>query len=72
MKIVIILMVMCSTVANNTCKPITTPQIEFTDMYGCTVYGYGYSEQVIMDLGVEFVNTYGAYTKFSCEQKELV
>jgi len=66
-------MVMCSTTpGNNTCKPITTPQIEFTDMYGCTVYGYGYSEQIILDLGVEFINNYGAYTKFACEKKELV
>jgi hypothetical protein len=57
---------------SNTCKPISTTQIEFKDMYECTVYGYSYSEQVIIELGAEFINTYGAYTKFSCEQKELV
>ena len=72
MKVIVILMVMCSTVVGNTCKPISTTQIEFKDMYGCTVYGYSYSEQIIIELGAEFINTYGAYTKFSCEQKELV
>jgi hypothetical protein len=41
-------------------------------MYECTVYGYGYSEQVIIELGPEFINTYGAYTKFACEKKEVV
>ena len=72
MKIVVILMVMCSTVAGNTCKPISTTQVEFKDMYECTVYGYSYSEQVILELGAEFINTYGAYTKFACEKKEVV
>ena len=72
MKIVVILMVMCSTTPGNDCKPIPTSQVEFKDMYECTVYGYSYSEQVILELGAEFINTYGAYTKFACEKKELV
>ena len=72
MKIVVILMVMCSTTPGNNCQPIATPQVEFKDMYECTVYGYSYSEQVILELGAEFINTYGAYTKFACEKKEIV
>jgi hypothetical protein len=72
MKIVVILMVMCSTVTGNKCQPIATPQVEFKDMYECTVYGYSYSEQVILELGAEFINNYGAYTKFACEKKEIV
>jgi hypothetical protein len=43
-------MVMCSTVVGNTCKPISTTQIEFKDMYECTVYGYSYSEQIIIEV----------------------
>ena len=72
MKIVVILMVMCSTVAGNKCQPISTTQIEFKDMYECTVYGYSYSEQVIIELGAEFINTYGAYTNSFCSQANLV
>ena len=72
MKIVVILMVMCSTTPGNNCQPIATPQVEFKDMYKCTVYGYSYSEQVILQLGPKFINDYGAYTKFACEKKEVV
>ena len=56
MKIVVILMVMCSTTPGNECKPISRTQIEFKDMYECTVYGYSYSEQIILELGAEFIN----------------
>jgi len=46
-------MVMCSTTPGNKCQPISTTQVEFKDMYECTVYGYSYSEQVILELGAE-------------------
>ena len=72
MKIVVILMVMCSTTPGNDCKPIATTQIEFKDMYECTVYGYSYSEQIILELGPDFINNYGVYTKFSCQKKEVI
>jgi hypothetical protein len=72
MKIIVLLMVMCSTTPGNNCQPIATPQVEFKDMYECTVYGYSYSEQVILQLGAKFINDYGAYTKFACEKKEVV
>ena len=72
MKVIVILMIMCSTTPGTQCQPIATPEIQFEDMYNCTVYGYSYSEQVILELGAEFINTYGAYTKFACEKKEIV
>ena len=72
MKVIVILMVMCSTTPGNNCQPIETPQIEFEDMYNCTVYGYSYSEEIISELSPEFVNKYGAYTKFSCESRKRI
>ena len=72
MKVIVILMVMCSTVTGNKCQPISTTQIEFKDMYECTLYGYSYSEKIILELGPEFVNQYGAYTKFFCQKKEVI
>ena len=72
MKVIVILMVMCSTTPGNNCKVIDTPQIEFEDMYNCTVYGYSYSEEIISELSPEFVNKYGAYTKFSCESRKTI
>ena len=71
MKVIVILMVMCSTTPGNNCQPIETPQIEFEDMYNCTVYGYSYSEEIISELSPEFVNKYGAYTKFSCKNMQI-
>ena len=72
MKIVVLLMVMCSTTPGNDCKPIPTSQVEFKDIYTCTIYGYKYSEKIISELNKEFVNKYGVYTKFACEKKEIV
>ena len=72
MKVIVLLMVMCSTTPGTNCKVIDTPQIEFEDIYNCTVYGYGYSEEIISELSPEFVNQYGAYTKFYCESRETV
>ena len=72
MKVILLLMVMCSTTPGNNCQPIATPQIEFEDIYNCTVYGYSHSEEIILELGAEFVNNYGAYTKFSCESRQRI
>ena len=70
MKIVVLLMVICSTTPGNECKPIEPK--EFKDMYECTLYGYSYSEEIISELSPEFVNKYGVYTKFYCESREIV
>ena len=70
MKIVVLLMVICSTTPGNECKPIEPK--EFKDMYECTLYGYSYSEQIILELGPDFINNYGVYTKFSCQKKEVI
>ena len=72
MKVIVMLMVMCSTTPATQCQPIATPEIQFEDMYNCTVYGYSYSEEIISELSPEFVKKYGAYTKFSCESKKIV
>jgi len=70
MKIVVLLMVICSTTPGNECKTIDSK--EFKDMYECTLYGYSYSEKIMLELGPDFVNNYGAYTKFSCQKKEII
>ena len=72
MKVIVLLMIMCSTTPGNNCRVIDTPQIEFEDIYNCTVYGYSYSEEIISELSPEFVNKYGAYTKFSCKSKQRI
>ena len=72
MKVVVLIMLMCSTTPGNECKTIPTPQVQFKDIYTCTVFGYKYSEQVISSLTPEFVNKYGAYTRFVCEKRQVI
>ena len=72
MKVVVLIMLMCSTTPGNECKTIPTPQVQFNDIYTCTVFGYKYSEQVISSLNPEFVNKYGAYTRFVCEKRQVI
>ena len=72
MKVVVLIMLMCSTTPGNKCKVIPTSQVQFNDIYTCTVFGYKYSEQVISSLTPEFVNKYGAYTRFMCEKRQVI
>ena len=72
MKIVVILMVMCSTTPGNDCKTIPTSQVEFKDMYECTVYGYSYSHRIITEFDPEWVNSMEVYTKFSCKPNTTI
>ena len=66
MKYILILWI-CSSVPGNECKLFQTPEYLFKDAYDCTVYGYGFSNELISEFSREFVNEYGAYTKFMCE-----
>ena len=72
MKVVVLIMLMCSTTPGNDCQTIPTPKVQFDSMYDCTVYGYKYSEEVVSNLTPEFVNKYGAYTRFMCEKREII
>ena len=72
MKVVVLIMLMCSTTPGNECKVIPTPIVQFNDLYTCTVFGYKYSEEVVSNLTPEFVNKYGAYTRFMCEKRQVI
>jgi len=69
---VVLVMLMCSTTPGNECKVIPTPVEEFPDIFECTRYGYIYSNDIMNTLSREFVNTYGAHTRFTCEKKQVV
>ena len=70
-KIVLILW-MCSSIPGNQCVKIPTPKFTFDDMYDCTVYGYSHSEEIIVSLTREFVNEKQVYTKFMCQEHQVV
>ena len=63
---------LCSSVPWNECVKMPTPQFTFDDMYDCTVYGYSHSEELIISLTREFVNEKLVYTKFMCEEHQVV
>ena len=44
----------------------------FKDNHACTIYGYEYSLDLIKGLSKDFVNTYGAHTRFMCTEETKV
>ena len=69
---VILIMYMCSSVQGNDCKVIPIPTEEFPDLFECTRYGYIYSNDIMKTLSREFVNKYGAHTRFTCQKQEII
>ena len=69
---IILFMYICSTTPGNECRLIPTAPYEFEDIYSCTVYGYQYSEEIVAGLNKDFVNKYGAHTKFLCKPQFII
>jgi len=69
---VYLIMLMCSTTPGNDCQIIPTPRSEFKDLFECTRYGYIYSNNIMGTLNREFVNKYGAHTRFTCQPQETI
>ena len=68
----ILLIVLCSGVAQNDCKIIPTKEKLFDNYYDCIVYGYSYSYKIITEFDREWVNSMEVYTKFSCEVDKVI
>jgi len=68
----VLLMVLCSELAGNSCKVIPTPQVLFEDYRNCIIYGYDYSHQLMKEFDPEWVNSMEVYTKFSCEVDKVI
>ena len=68
----VLLMVLCSGIVENSCKVIPTPLVLFDDYSSCIVYGYDYSHTLMTEFDPEWTNSMEAYTKFSCEEDEII
>ena len=68
----VLLMVLCSELAGNSCKIIPTPQVLFNDYNSCIIYGYEYSYKLMAGFDPEWTNSMKAYTKFSCEVDKII
>ena len=69
---IVLLMVLCSELAGNSCKVIPTPEILFNDYSSCIVYGYNYSHTLMASFDPEWTNSMLAYTKFSCKNDKII
>ena len=69
---VVLLMVLCSELAGNSCKVVPTPNVLFDDYSSCIVYGYEYSYKMMASLDPEWTNSMLAYTKFSCKPNKII
>ena len=69
---IVLLMVLCSGIVENSCKVIPTPQVLFDDYSSCLVYGYDYSHTLMTGFDPEWTNSMEAYTKFSCEEDKII
>ena len=65
----ILIMVICSGIPGNECKPMPTPLYEFNEYNKCIIYGYDYSSELLKSLGSDFVNQHRAYTAFDCKEQ---
>ena len=68
----VLLMVLCSELAGNSCKVIPTPNILFNDYSSCITYGYDYSHTLMTEFDPEWVNSMEVYTKFSCKPNTTI
>jgi len=68
----ILIMLICSHVPGNNCRPIPSPIEEFNSYHECAIYGYSYSATLLSDMGSNFVDTYQAFTMFSCKENSII
>ena len=68
----VLLMVLCSGIAGNQCKVISTPTVLFDDYNSCIIYGYEYSHTLMKGFDSEWTNSMEAYTKFSCKEDKII
>ena len=69
---IVLLMVLCSEIAGNSCKVIPTPNVLFDDYHNCIIYGYEYSHALMKTFDPEWTNSMKAYTKFSCDPGKII
>jgi hypothetical protein len=70
MKIILVMFI-CSGVAQNCIPPITSPQI-YEDEYSCMMAGYTTAASMTKDMGREEVNKHNIYIKFECHKSDTL
>ena len=68
----ILIMFLCSNIAGNECKLITTPVDQFNTYHECAYFGYDYSSTLLKEFNIDFVDQYRTYTAFSCKEQSTI
>jgi hypothetical protein len=68
----ILLMLVCSGIPGNDCKPIPTPAKEFNTYHECAYFGYDYSGSLLKSMGDQTVDEYRMFTAFSCKENTTI
>jgi hypothetical protein len=68
----ILLMLICSGIPGNECKPMATPFYEFETYSQCILYGYDISGEILRAMGQDFVEEHKAFTVFDCEESTTI
>ena len=63
----VLLMIMCSGIPGNECKPIPTPINEFDKYHQCIIYVYDYSSELLKTFDTKSVDEYEMFTAFDCK-----
>ena len=61
-----LLMVICSGIAGNECRPISVPNVHYNEYHECIIYGYDYSSELLKSLAPLTINEFEMFTKFDC------
>ena len=68
----VLLMIMCSGIPGNDCKPIPTPINEFDKYHKCIIYGYDYSSELLKTFDTKSVDEYEMFTAFDCKEQSSI
>jgi hypothetical protein len=68
----ILLMVACSGIPGNECKPISTPIYEFEKYHECIIYGYDYSSQLLKTFEPKTIDEFEMFTAFDCKENQII
>ena len=68
----ILLMVICSGVPGNECRPISVPNVQYDEYHEFIIYGYDFSSNLLKSLDPLTVNEFEMFTKFDCIEDKII
>ena len=68
----ILVMIICSGIPGNKCKPIPTPIYEFEKYHECIIYGYDYSSQLLKTFNTKSIDEFEMFTAFDCKENTTI